>query len=94
MILVAEIMDLLDGTIVNIAAPSIQADLGGSNSVLQWTIAGYTLAFAVMLITGGRLGDIVGRRRMFVIGAGGFMLASVACGLAPNVELLLAARVA
>ncbi|MBA3279252.1 MAG: DHA2 family efflux MFS transporter permease subunit, partial [Geodermatophilaceae bacterium] len=93
-ILVAEIMDLLDGTIVNIAAPSIQADLGGSNSVLQWTIAGYTLAFAIMLITGGRLGDIVGRKRMFVIGAAGFTVASVACGLAPSVELLLVARVA
>lgn len=93
MILLAEIMDLLDGTIVNIAAPSIQADLGGSNAVLQWTVAGYTLAFAVMLITGGRLGDIVGRRRMFVIGAGGFLLASVACGLAPSVGWLLAFRV-
>lgn len=93
-ILVAEIMDLLDATIVNIAAPSIQADLGGSTSVLQWTIAGYTLAFAIMLITGGRLGDIVGRKRMFVIGAAGFTVASVACGLAPNVELLLVARVA
>ncbi|MBA3339674.1 MAG: DHA2 family efflux MFS transporter permease subunit [Geodermatophilaceae bacterium] len=93
-VLVAEVMDLLDGTIVNIAAPSIQADLGGSNSVLQWTIAGYTLAFAVMLITGGRLGDIVGRKRMFVIGAAGFTLSSVACGLAPSVDLLLVARVA
>jgi len=93
-ILVAEIMDLLDATIVNIAAPSIQADLGGSNSVLQWTIAGYTLAFAIMLITAGRLGDIVGRKRMFIIGATGFTIASVACGLAPSVELLLVARVA
>ncbi len=92
-ILLAEIMDLLDGTIVNIAAPSIQADLGGSTAALQWIVAGYTLAFAVMLITGGRLGDIVGRRRMFVIGAGGFLLASVACGLAPSVGWLLAFRV-
>ena len=68
MILAAEVMDLLDAMITTIAAPSIQADLGGSTSMVQWLRAGYTLAMAVGLITGGRLGDLYGRRRVFVIG--------------------------
>ncbi|KUL30610.1 MFS transporter [Streptomyces regalis] len=91
-ILGAEIMDLLDGTIMNIAAPAVRADLGGSLSVIQWITVGYTLAFAVLLVVGGRLGDIYGRKRMFVIGAVGFTLASVLCAVAGSPEMLIAAR--
>ncbi|MGH3587383.1 MAG: DHA2 family efflux MFS transporter permease subunit [Pseudonocardia sp.] len=92
-VLVAEIMDLLDATIVGVAAPSIQADLGGDGTVIQWIAAGYTLAFAVGLITGGRLGDLYGRRRMFLLGLGGFVVASALCGLATSPEMLIGARV-
>jgi EmrB/QacA subfamily drug resistance transporter len=92
-VLAAEIMDLLDATVINIAAPSIRRDLGGSFATIQWIAAGYTLAFAVMLITGGRLGDIVGRRRTFVIGAAGFAIGSALCAAAPNPEVLIACRV-
>lgn len=91
-ILGAEIMDLLDGTVMNIAAPAVRADLGGSLSVIQWITVGYTLAFAVLLVVGGRLGDIYGRKRMFVVGAVGFTLASVLCAVAGSPELLIAAR--
>ncbi len=93
-VLVAEIMDLVDATIVNIAAPSIRAELGGSESAMQWMLAGYTLAFAIGLISFGRLGDLVGRRRLFVIGAAGFTVASALCGLATSPELLIGSRVA
>ncbi|WP_405057743.1 MFS transporter [Kribbella sp. NBC_01505] len=93
-VLVAEIMDLVDATIVNIAAPSIRNELGGSESAMQWMLAGYTLAFAIGLITFGRLGDLVGRRRLFLIGAAGFTLASTLCGLATSPELLIGSRVA
>ena len=85
-------MDLLDGTIVNVAAPSIRADLGASLSALQWIAGGYALTFAVGLVTGGRLGDIYGRRRLFLLGVAGFTAASLLCGLAPTSEALIAAR--
>ena len=91
-ILAAECMDLLDATIVNVAGPSIRTDLGASSSQLQWIIGGYALAFSVGLVTGGRLGDIFGRRRMFLIGAAGFTLASMACGLSSSPEMLIAFR--
>jgi EmrB/QacA subfamily drug resistance transporter len=91
-VLMAECMDLLDGTVVNIAAPAIHRDLGASASALQWIVGGYALAIAVGLITGGRLGDIFGRRRMFLIGVGGFTLASLLCGLAPSTGALIASR--
>src|ERR1700716_2258099 len=68
-------MKRLDSTVVSVAAPNIRASLGGSYSALQWISAGYTLAMAVMLITGGRLGDLFGRKRMFLIGVIGFTLA-------------------
>jgi EmrB/QacA subfamily drug resistance transporter len=93
-VLIAEIMDLVDATIVNIAAPSIRAELGGSESAMQWMLAGYTLAFAIGLISFGRLGDLVGRRRMFLIGAIGFTVASAICGLSTSPELLIGSRVA
>ncbi len=92
-VLTVEIMDLVDAVIVAVAAPSIRADLGGDTTVIQWIAAGYTLAFAVGLITGGRLGDLYGRRRMFLLGLVGFIATSALCGLATNPEMLVAARV-
>ena len=71
LVLAAEIMDLLDSTIVNVAAPTIHEDLHAGSAALQWIIGGYALAFAVGLIAGGRLGDIFGRKRLFVIGVVG-----------------------
>src|SRR5436190_23041127 len=88
-ILAAEVMDLLDALVTTIAAPSIRTDLGGSLSLIQWLGAAYTLAMAVGLLTGGRLGDIYGRRRMFVVGAVGFTAASLVCGLAGSPEVLI-----
>jgi EmrB/QacA subfamily drug resistance transporter len=88
----AFVMDLLDNTIVNIAIPSIQSNLGASYSAIQWLIAGYSLAFAVLLITGGRLGDVVGYKKMFLIGVAGFTIASLLSGLAWDTNVLIAAR--
>ena len=92
-VLAANLMDLLDATIVNVAGPSVHRDLGGGPSTLQWLSAGYTLAFAVLLIAGARLGDILGRRRMFLIGSAGFTMFSVACAMAPSVGVLIGCRV-
>ncbi len=92
-VLAANAMDLLDATIVNVAAPSIHRELGGGASTIQWLSAGYTLAFAVLLIAGARLGDILGRRRLFLIGSAGFTLFSTACAIAPDVGVLIAFRV-
>jgi EmrB/QacA subfamily drug resistance transporter len=89
----ANIMDLMDATIVNVAGPSIRHALGGSASSLQWLPAGYTLAFAVLLITGARLGDMFGRRRLFLIGSAGFTVMSAACSAAPSMAVLIAFRV-
>src|SRR3954462_8348838 len=72
-VLAAMIMNLLDSTVVNVGAPAIRADLGGSLASLQWIAASYTLALAVGLLTGGRLGDMYGRRRMLLIGLVGFV---------------------
>lgn len=91
-VVAADVMDLMDSTIVNIAGPSIRAALGGSASTLQWLSAGYTLAFAVFLITGARLGDMFGRRRLFLIGSAGFTLMSAACALAPDSTVLILLR--
>src|ERR1700754_4817830 len=76
-VVAASMMDLLDATVTQVAGPVIRADLGGSLADLQWMTAAYTLAMAVMLLTGGRLGDIFGRRRMLLIGASGVTLASI-----------------
>ncbi|WP_433057801.1 MFS transporter [Dactylosporangium sp. CS-033363] len=92
-VLAAEVMDLLDATVIAIAGPSVRADLGGGTAFLQWLAAGYTLAFAVGLVTGGRLGDIFGRRRMFLVGAAGFTLMSLLCAVAPGPAWLVAFRV-
>ncbi|MFC4535722.1 MFS transporter [Sphaerisporangium dianthi] len=90
----AQFMDLVDSTIINTAIPSIQKDLNATSSQLEWMIGGYMLAFATLLITGGRLGDIVGRRRIFILGIAGFTLASLAASLASTGDVLIAARVA
>ncbi|MEV1007845.1 MFS transporter [Streptomyces sp. NPDC049881] len=92
-VLAAMIMNLLDSTVVTVAGPAIQTDLGGSAADLQWTAAAYTLALAVGLLTGGRLGDMYGRRRVMLLGIGGFLAASVLCALAWSPESLIAARV-
>ncbi|MEV0560020.1 MFS transporter [Dactylosporangium sp. NPDC050588] len=95
-VLAAEVMDLLDATIIAIAGPSIRADLvgpEGGTAFLQWLAAGYTLAFAVGLVTGGRLGDIFGRRRMFLAGAAGFTLMSLLCAIAPGPASLVVCRI-
>jgi EmrB/QacA subfamily drug resistance transporter len=94
LVLVAECMDLLDGTVVNVAAPTIRVHLHASATQLQWIIGGYALAFAVVLITGGRLGDVYGRKRLFVLGAVGFVIASSACGLAGSAPMLIGCRLA
>lgn len=91
--LVAIFMDLLDTTIVNVAIPSIQQNLNAGYAEIQWITAGYAMAFAILLITGGRLGDIIGRKRTFEIGIAGFTLASTACGLAPSAEFLAGSRI-
>ena len=91
-VMTAAFMDLVDVTIVNIAIPSIQREAGASFSQIQWITAGYALAFAAGLITGGRLGDIHGRKKLFLLGIGGFTVASALCGLAVNPEMLVASR--
>ncbi|WP_328594987.1 MFS transporter [Actinomadura macrotermitis] len=92
-ILLGEIMDLLDSLITTIASPTIRAELGGSASTIQWLAAGYTLAMAIGLITGGRLGDLYGRKRMFLLGAAGFTAGSLLCGVAGSPGMLIGARV-
>jgi EmrB/QacA subfamily drug resistance transporter len=86
-------MIMLDNTVVNVALPSIERDLGATLSSLEWTINGYTLSFAVLLATGGRLGDIFGRRRMFLIGVTLFTISSATAGFAPDTTSLVASRV-
>ncbi|MDT0431752.1 MFS transporter [Streptomyces salyersiae] len=92
-VMTAAFMDLVDVTIVNIAIPSITRDTGASFSSIQWITAGYALAFAAGLITGGRLGDIHGRKRLFLLGIAGFTIASALCGFAVNPEMLVASRI-
>ncbi|MFD4877963.1 MFS transporter [Streptomyces sp. NPDC058420] len=92
-ILAAEVMDLLDAVVTNIAGPSMRADLGGGASTLQWLAAAYTLSMAVGLVTGGRLGDIHGRRRMFLVGAAGFTLGSLLCAISVSPQMLIGARI-
>lgn len=91
-LVVAEIMNLLDATIVNVAAPGIRASIGGGLSTIQWVVASYTLALAIGLMIGGRLGDIVGRKRMFLIGAAGFTVFSGLCAAADGPATLIGAR--
>jgi EmrB/QacA subfamily drug resistance transporter len=85
-------MIMLDNTVVNVALPSIQKDLGVSVSSLEWVVNAYFLTFAVLMLTGGKLADLYGRRRIFVAGLVIFTVSSLACGLAANGETLIAAR--
>lgn len=93
-VLAAEILDLLDALITSIAGPSIVRDLGGGETLIQWLTAAYTLAMAGGLLIGGRLGDIYGRRRMFLLSMAGFTLLSAACALAQSPAQLIALRAA
>ncbi|WP_433547151.1 MFS transporter [Streptomyces sp. CA-294286] len=92
-VLVAELMNALDGSVVYTALPSIQHDTGASGAAVQWIHAAYALTFALGLITGGRLGDLYGRKRLFLLGTGVFTAASLLCGLAGTPALLIGARV-
>src|SRR5579863_1154829 len=86
-------MFVLDFFIVNVALPSIQQGLRAGESAIEWIVAGYGISTAVLLVTGGRLGDQFGRRRVFAVGMAVFVVTSAACALAPNPGALIAARV-
>ncbi len=89
----AQLMIVLDGTIVNIALPHIQTDLGFSDNGRQWVVTAYALAFGSLLLLGGRLGDLLGRRKMFLYGIGIFSVASFLGGISPNPTLMLLSRI-
>jgi EmrB/QacA subfamily drug resistance transporter len=91
-IAIAQLMVVLDATVVNIALPSAQEALGFTNDQRQWVITAYALAFGSLLLLGGRIGDLFGRKRAFVIGTGGFAAASALGGFAQSFEVLVAAR--
>jgi EmrB/QacA subfamily drug resistance transporter len=86
-------MIMLDNTVVNVALPSIQRELGVGLSELEWIVTGYALAFAALMLTGGKLADLFGRRLVFVVGLAIFTLASLACGLAGSGDVLIGARI-
>src|SRR6478752_3902652 len=88
----ASLMIVLDATIVNVALPSIRRDLGFSQTSLAWVVNAYLLTYGGCLLLGGRLGDLYGHRRLFIIGIGLFTLASLACGLATSQGMLVGAR--
>lgn len=92
-LLIAGFMNLIDVTIVNVALPALESGLGATSSQIEWIVAGYVLAFALALLPLGRLGDIVGRRKMFLYGVGAFTVMSTLAGLAPNIETLVATRI-
>src|SRR5204862_505900 len=85
-------MIMLDNTIVNVALPSIQSDLGLQISELEWVVTGYALTFGALMLTGGKLADLLGRRRMFVVGLAVFTASSLACGLAASADGLIEAN--
>ncbi|HXC61047.1 MAG TPA: MFS transporter, partial [Nitrospiria bacterium] len=89
---VGTFMALLDAFIVNVALPTIQSTLNANAGELELVIASYSLTYAVFLITGGRLGDIFGRKKLFVLGMAVFTIASATCGLAPSPEILIGSR--
>src|SRR5438094_2286984 len=86
------LMIVLDQTIVNVALPSIQRDLGFSQSSLAWVVNAYLIAFGGLLLLAGRLGDLIGRKRIFLAGLAVFTAASLLCGLSGSQEMLVAAR--
>ena len=89
LVLAADVLDLIDSSITNIAAPTIARELHGGHGLIQWLSAGYSLALGVLLVVGARLGDRFGQRRMFLVGVVGFTLASLACGLAWSPESII-----
>src|ERR1041384_5373715 len=89
---VGMLMIVLDATVVNVALPSIQSDLGFSSSSLAWVVNAYLIAFGGLLLLAGRLGDLIGRRTIFLAGLAGFTGASLLCGVAQSQEMLIAAR--
>ena len=91
-LLIADIMDLLDATITNIAAPTIVRELGGGELLVKWLGSSYALSMGILLVLGGRLGDRFGQRRLFLVGIAGFTLASLACGLSVSPAMLVVAR--
>jgi EmrB/QacA subfamily drug resistance transporter len=91
-VLASAVMDLLDSTIAQTAAPAIRRELGGSYAALEWISAAYTLAMSVTLLLGSRLGDLLGRRRVLLAGIAGFVCASTLCAIAPSAGALIAAR--
>ena len=86
------LMIILDTTIVNVALPSIQDDLGFSQSSLAWVVNAYLIAFGGLLLLAGRLGDLLGRKRMFLSGLAVFTIASLICGISSSQEMLIIAR--
>ncbi|HET6737888.1 MAG TPA: MFS transporter, partial [Kribbella sp.] len=94
LVLLADALDVIDATVTNIAAPTIATELGGGVGLIQWLGPAYMLAMGVLLLVGGRLGDKFGQRKLFLIGMGGFTLASAAAGFAPDPSLLIVGRVA
>jgi EmrB/QacA subfamily drug resistance transporter len=92
-LLTGAFLPILDFNVVNLALPAIQQNLGATSSEVQFVISAYNATYAVFLITGGRLGDLLGRKRMFMTGATGFTLASVLCGLAWSPSVLIAGRI-
>ncbi|WP_292605180.1 MFS transporter [Nocardioides sp. REDSEA-S30_B4] len=90
--LVVGFMSLLDVTIVNVAIPSMQSGLDTSAAAVQWVVSGYALSFGLVLVIGGRLGDAFGRRRLMLVGLTGFVVSSALVGIAPGIELVVAAR--
>src|SRR5664280_2356875 len=89
---IAQLMVILDNTIVNIALPTAQHDLGFSNADRQWVVTGYSLAFGSLLLLGGRIGDIIGRKRALLIGLVGFACASALGGASTGFPMLVIAR--
>src|SRR5579872_7242623 len=85
-------MAFIDGTVVNVALPALQSALGATIAEVQWVVEAYALFLAALLLTGGALGDLYGRRNVFATGVALFCLASAWCGLAPNVHQLILAR--
>ena len=91
-VLIADVLDLMDSTITNIAAPSIVREIGGGDSLIKWLGASYALSMGVLLVVGGRLGDRYGKKRLFLTGIAGFTAASLICGLAVNPVMLIVGR--
>src|SRR6185369_5681379 len=93
LVLLADALDVIDATVTNIAAPTIARELNGGESLIKWLGPAYMLAMGVLLVGGGRLGDKIGQRRLFLIGMGGFTLASAVAGVSPDPAVLIVARV-